>query len=315
MAELVRQVHERLARQHGVASTDELLADGVTRWGIGDLVRRGALVPVLPGAYRSPSTPDTEEQRCAALCRAHPELVIAGPTAGRFWELRRLPSDLRVHVLGPPHCHPTKQPWVKVFRTPTWTGADVLDRKDGIRVLKLPRLCLDLARFVNDVDLLSIVEQGMDRGSHSVREMVEVAADWISPRRRWVQRYLEAVDRRIDGPAAESHLEVIVGDRLKQAGVRGLVRQYPTTLPGYGSVRFDLAVPSACWAVEVDGFPTHREVDGAQADARRDTAAVACGWTVRRVSPFDLGARLDDTIDRLAADARTRSNAVRTGEM
>jgi len=293
--------HQLLARQHGVASLSDFAAVGTAPWQVNDLVSRGALELVLPGAWRTPSAPSTELQRCAAVCRAHPELVIAGPTAGRLHGLRRLPRDWRIHVVAPPASNPTVHPWVRPFRTATLSAGDVIDRIDGIRVLSRPRVALDVARFVNDDDLLSIVEQCMHDGRHDDATMVAVGAPWISPRRRWVRRYLEALDRRIDGVAAESHLELILGDRLRAAGMHELVRQHVIEAPGYGVIRFDLAIPSVRWAIEVDGFPTHRETVGRRSDTARDDAARRVGWSTTRVGPYDFGVRLDATVRALVA--------------
>lgn len=306
MSDLTPAAHAVLARQHGVASKTDLLDAGMTVRRIRDVVRRGGLMLVLSGAYRSPSVPDGELQRCAAVCRAHPELVVGGPTAGRLHGFRRLPRDRRVHVIGPPHSNPTLTPWVKVFRTPTLRAVDIVRRPDGIAVLDRPRLTLDLARFLDRGDLTSVIEQALHDGGHTVADLQAAALDWLSPRRGWVTRFLEVLEHRLDGPAAESHLEVIVGERLVDAGVRGLVRQHTERLPGYGTVRFDLAVPAVRWALEVDGFPTHRELAGAVSDDRRDQAARAAGWVVRRIGPDDFGARLDATVRALAAELDRR---------
>ncbi|WP_040491219.1 type IV toxin-antitoxin system AbiEi family antitoxin domain-containing protein [Ilumatobacter nonamiensis] len=317
MSDLSAAAHAVLARQHGVASVEDLIQAGLHRAQIKDIVRRGALELALPGAYRSPSVSDDELQRSAAVCRAHPELVIGGPTAGRLYGLRRMPADQRIHVIAPPHSHPTLARWVKVFRTPTLRRVDVLERDDGIRVLDRPRLALDLARFLDDRDLTSVVEQCMQDGRHDTPDMIAAAIDWVSPRRRWLRRYLEIVRRRIDGPAAESHLEVIVGDRLRACGVEDLVRQYAVRLRGFGNVRFDLAIPELRWAVEVDGFPTHRETIGSRADAARDDAARREGWTVRRLGPSQFGRALDASIRALAdevAHLRRRASSF-VGEM
>ena len=309
MADLPAATHEILAKQHGAASIRDLLDAGMTRSSINDVVRRGGLELVIPGAYRTPSVAVSELQRCVALSRARPDLVVAGPTAGRLMGLRRLPTESRIHVIAPPGSHPSIEDWVVPFRTPTIGPDEIIERPDGIRILALPRLALDLSRFVNDLDLGSIIEQCLLDGGHSADEMYATAIDWMSPRRRWVRRFVEALDRRIDGPPAESHLEVIIGDRLRSVGVVGLVRQHWIRPAEHRPIRFDLAVPNLRWAIEIDGFPTHRELAGARADRRRDRAAQRLGWLVRRVGPNDIGEALDSTIAFLAADVVDRACA------
>ena len=126
-----------------------------------------------------------------------------------------------------------------------------------------------------------------------------VAVDFVSKRRPWLRRFLVQLDRRLDGGSAESHHETIFGDALQVAGVRPLVRQFPLDLPGYGPARFDLAVPTMRWAIEVDVFPTHQETEGRRRDRRRDEAAKSFGWDVTRIVESDLGPSIAATVDRV----------------
>lgn len=285
---------------HGIASRSELLAAGLSRHTIRRMVETANLREVVKGVYHLPAAPLDELARCAAICAAHPDLAISGPTAGRFWGLRRLPGDRRIHVISPPASRPTNVAWVVPHRTAAIRDDDLVRRADGIVVTSRARTALDLARVVPSGDLCSIVEQVMADGRHSPDDLRRVAVDWLSPGRPWVRRFLLALDQRVAGGAAESHGEVVVGAALERAGVRGLVRQFQIDLPGYGPARFDLAVPARYVAIEVDLFPTHREQQGRRRDAWRDRAARELGWTVERIVESDLGAALHETAARLA---------------
>ncbi len=296
MAHLSDAALRLFERQHGVASPRQLIECGVTAHTIKCLQQVGALELVLQGAYRLRGVRLDELGRCAAVCQAHPTHMIAGPTAGRLWGFRRLSNDARVHTLSPPHSQPTRAWWVVPYRTAAIHPADVVERTDGITMTSRARTAFDLARFVGPLDLLSIIEQAMADGDLGEDEMRAVAVDWLSPRRRWARRYLEQLDRRTAGGPAESHPEVVLGEALEAAGVRGLVRQYAAELPGHGPVRFDLAVVDLRWAIEVDVFPTHRETAGRAADQRRDQAAARGGWLVSRVGSAGFGADLAQTV-------------------
>lgn len=287
-------------RNHGIASRAQLASAGLTQHCIRRLVNAGNLEVVLRGAYRLPGVPLDEMARCTAVCAAHPEMAIAGPTAGRLWGFRRLPADHRVHALAPPHSQPAIASWVVPYRTSAVRPEDTVARPDGILLTGRPRTALDLARFLSPTDLLSVIEQAMKDGGHSRDEMRRVAVDWLSPARPWLRRYLEILDGRLRGGPAESHPEVELGDALDQVGITGLVRQHEIDLPGYGAARFDLAVPSLRWAIEVDVFPTHQETAGRLADRRRDDAAADIGWRVSRVAREDFGSALPATVRRLA---------------
>ncbi len=310
VSSLTARALTRFEQHHGIASIDRLIADGVSRSVIKRLQREGMIEQVLQGAYRLRGQPLTDLGRMAAVCTAHPGHVIAGPTAGRLLGFRQLPADLRIHTISPPRSQPTRAPWVRPYRTGAIHADDIIHRADGIVHTSRARTALDLSRFVKvDTHLLSIIEQAMSEGDHSVDDMYSVAVDWMSPQRGWLARYLRLLDTRVAGGGAESHPEVLLGDALANAGIIGLTRQYPIELPGYGTARFDLAVPHLRWAIEVDVFPTHSETAGRASDERRDQAAQLVGWSVTRLGPDAFGQRLDATVARLVTEFDRRRSA------
>jgi very-short-patch-repair endonuclease len=280
---LTPAAHDRLAAQHGVVYVEQLLDAGLTQNRIKHLEAVGSLRLVVRGVYRSPSTPWDELQRCTALCLSRFDVAIGGPTAGRLWELRCLPKDRRIHVVSPPASNPAIARWVVAYRTAAIHPHDVVDIGAGIRVTSRARTALDLARWLSDRELRSVIEQVMHDGRLSADEMRRVAIDWISPQRPWLTRFLGLLDDRFAGGPAESHPEVEFAIALRRHGVRGMVRQHPVTLPGYGHARFDLAIPSLRWAIELDIHPRHGETAGRVADRARDRAATSAGWLVTRI--------------------------------
>ena len=308
MAHLTPAAHHHFATHHGIASIGQLIDCGMTRHEIKRLTELGSLEFVVQGAYRSPSVDFDELARCAAISIAHPESVIAGPTAGRLWGFRRLPADRRIHVISPPASHPTSCDWVVPYRTSAIDSDDVFERPDGIRLTTRPRTAFDLARFVSPSDLRSIIEQAMHDGRHSADDMADVAIAWQSPRRRWARTYLEQLGQRVDGGAAESHPEVMLAEALVHAGVRDLRRQHPIALPDYGQARFDLAVPAIKWAIEVDVHPTHRESAGIDSDGRRDRSAASIGWLVSRVAKRAYRDAFAETVSELHSIYLARSS-------
>jgi very-short-patch-repair endonuclease len=299
MARLTAAAHRHFAEHHGIASIDQLIACGLTFDRIQRIRQDGGLDLVLPGAYRTPSAPFGELARCAAVSIAHPEVAVAGPTAGRLWGFRRIPNDPRIHIVAPPRSHPTRTPWVVPYRTAAIHEHDVVERGDGIRLTSRSRTAFDLARFVTPLDLRSIIEQAMRDGCHTDAEMYDVAVDWLSPRRPWARCFLEQLERRVRGGAAESHYELLLGEALETSGISGLVRQYAVVLPHYGAARFDLAVPELKWAIEIDVHPTHETSIGIRSDAKRDHAAQSIGWVVSRVVKAGFGAEVPASVDDL----------------
>lgn len=298
MSRLPSAVHRLFARQHGAASTNQLVAAGLSERQIEVLSRNGTIVRVARGAFRSPSVPDSELMRCAALSLAHPHIAIAGPTAGRLWGFRHLPSDQRIHLLAPRSSHPsTVTPWVVTYHSNAVRAIDIVQRDDAIRLTSRARTTMDLARSRENDDLRSIAEQAMFDGHLTPIEMLEVGADFVRGR-RWVRRYMDAVGSRVRGGPAESHAEVVVGEGLASRGVTGLVRQHRLRCEDR-LIRFDLAVPDLRWAIEVDVFPTHAETVGARSDRRRDEFAASTGWSVSRISRAEYEQRLASRLDEL----------------
>ena len=307
MAIFTTESLEFLRTHHGVATATELHQCGLSASAVRSLVEAGNLVAVVKGVYRIPAVALDEAARCAAICAVHPEIAIGGPTAGRLWGLRRLPSDRRIHVLAPPASHPTISPWVVPYRTAAIHPSDVVRRRDGIAVTSRARTALDLGRFVGATDLLSIIEQVLRDGCLEDDDLRTVAVDWLSPQRPWIRRFLELLDTRLRGGPAESHGEAVLGEALAARGLGGLERQYRIDLPGYGPARFDLAVPSLRLAIEVDLHPTHSETAGRRRDTALDVAAHQLAWTVERVLDVDFGANLAATAQRILALAATLS--------
>ncbi len=299
MAVFTTESLEFLRTHHGVATSSELVACGLSESAIRSLREAGNLVAVVKGVWRIPAATLDEVARCAAVCAAHPELAISGPTAGRLWGLRRLPPDRRVHVIAPPASHPSVVPWLVPYRTAAIRPMDIIRRPDGIAVTSRARTALDLARCRSPIDLLSIIEQVMLDGHLSDDDLRAVAIDWMSRQRPWVRRFLELLDGRLRGGPAESHGETVLGDSLVAAGLVGLERQFRIDLPGYGPARFDLAVPAARLAIEVDLHPTHAETAGRRRDAARDAAAERLDWRVERVLDEHFGVDLVSTTQRL----------------
>lgn len=310
MAHLNPDAHELLARQHGVIGADQLRAVGHSLNDVRWMQRRGALVLVVRGAYRSPSVEFTELSRCAAVSIARRNVAVAGPTAGRLWGFRRMPRDHRIHVLAPRASNPAIAPWVVAYRTDARHDEDIVERGDGIRLTSRARTAFDLARWLTPDDLLSVVEQAVRDGNLSDDDLRAVAVDWLSRRRPWAYRYLAAVDRRFRGGAAESHGEVRVAEALRRAGLRGLVRQFAIELEPGRRARFDLAIPAVKLAIEVDLHPRHEETAGRRSDAERDRLSAALGWTTIRITNEDylhhFERRIADVVElhRILADTR-----------
>ena len=298
MSSLDRHALAWLHDHHATISSEALRASGITLDQRKQLVESGLLARVVDGAYAFGAVDVGELERCAALCTSRPHLVIAGPTAGRLWGLRRSPHDGLIHVIAPPHSHPCRETWVRAYRTPLLAEEDIVRRDDGIRLTSPPRTVVDLTRYVDPFALASAIEHVLARQMCTVATLARTAGQLESPGRPWVRRFLAVLEQRHPGAAAESEWELRVCNALVRRGVRGLERQVWKELPGYGPARFDIAIPELQWVLEIDIHPDHG-LEGGAADKRRDRCARAIGWETERVGERDLAAGFDATIGGL----------------
>ncbi len=168
---------------HAVVSSGVLTGAGVSETQRRRLVEHGVLERVVHGAYRFRGVPDDELSRCVALCSSRPRLVVAGPTAGRIWGIRRSPRDQLVHVLAPPASNPCREPWVRVYRTALIDPGDIVHCRDGLRLTSPPRTLVDLARHLSSEALASAVESALHEQLCTLATMQRVARRPATPGR------------------------------------------------------------------------------------------------------------------------------------
>jgi hypothetical protein len=256
-------------RTHRTTISDAAFdAMGITKRQRRELVQAGIIERVVNGAYVFAGVVPDEATRGAALCAARPELVIAGPTAGRHWRIRRSPRDGLVHVIAPPHSQPCREPWVKAYRTALIFPDEIVNLPDGSRVTSPPRTLVDLARYLDVLALASATECVLHDGMCTAATLHRTATRLDTPGRPWVRKFLRVLAGRLDGAALESDWEVRVVDALRNRGVADLECQVWERLNGYGSARFDIAIPSIRWVLEVDVHPDTARSRGADETGR-----------------------------------------------
>ena len=186
---------------------------------------------------------------------------------------------------------------------------DVFTRPDGIRVLRVPRLVFDLARFLDDDHLESVMEQLLER------QLVDVPALFATGRRlrRFGRdgsaRFGRVLARR---PAwtkpCQSGLEIELLNALRRAGV-ALQPQCPITLPDGSTIHVDGGDPVRRFGVEVDHVTWHGGRIESQYDKWRDRQVFRRGWLVPRVTDADVRLRLTETVAELVELYNARAAA------
>ena len=226
------------------------------------LVEHGVLERVVDGAYRFRGVPDDELSRCVALCSSRPRLVVAGPTAGRIWGIRRSPRDQLVHVLAPPASNPCREPWVRAYRTALIDPGDIVHCRDGLRLTSPPRH----AGRPRPPPLL----RGVDVGRRIRAARADVHAGDDAACRPPAGDAGAAVGAPISSPSSTAASTAPPANRAGSArwwtrcATAGCATWPRSTASrsGRARLRFDIALPAVRWALEIDVHPEHRTLEG-----------------------------------------------------
>jgi hypothetical protein len=276
-----------LRDHHGIITARRLEMCGVSRRCRLALIDSRVLEVLHPGVYRIASQPATLLSKCVAICAAHPQCFITGPTAGTIGGLRRMPADDRVHVCAP-HGLGRMGGLVVLRQSRVVDATDVQLRADGIRIASPWRLAFDLAADLGPLDHQSVVEQILDRRLCQISTLVATARRLARPARPGSQRFVATLAARVPGGPLESHPELIVAAALVARGVPIAAQATWLSLPDGGSARLDVSVAEILWGVEVDVHPDHLLLEGTTKDKRRDRQTRQMGWQVERVTQLDL---------------------------
>lgn len=285
--------------QYGVASTDQLLATGVSRSTLNRARLRGTIVVVAPGVYVVAGTELSFEGKCmAALLHLGPDSYLAGVTAAALFGCRDMPRR-SVHAAVPATARINGlPPWLSVHRSAWRLDGDVLTRPDGLRLSSPLRMMFDLASRVTQHRFERIAEDAW----HLKLVTPAQASDYLAMARRSgrsgvasFQEWLERTDAR--ARPAQSGFELDVIDAIRAVGLPRPERQHPVVLLNGELVHIDLAWPAIQFGLEPGHSWWHGGNLKMHADIARDNACGELGWYIRRLEEdfrHDLraGARL-----------------------
>jgi hypothetical protein len=198
---------------------------------------------------------------------------------------------------------------VRIRQSTKVDRSHVVTRSDGIRMASPARLAFDLAADLDAVEHRSVVEQLLSERRTTMSTLVKVGRDLAHPARPGSVKFMATLAGRAPGGTAESHPEVLVADGLQRRGVPVELQVGHLDVPGFGRIRFDMAVQTARWAVEVDVHPDHL-LFSATKDKRRDRGCHRIDWQVDRITELEL-LDLETICDELAENYRIRCDFLR----
>jgi very-short-patch-repair endonuclease len=254
----------------------------------------GLLSKVHRNVYRVASHEETFEQRCVAACLAAPHAALSGPTAGRLMGLRKTWTN-DVHIISK---RTVLLFGVVAHRSTFLTPGDVHER-GPLRLLRPARLVCDLASFLDDDDLESVIEQMLDKRIVQLSTARQLARDFVRSGRNGSARLARVLDSRPNWRRpVDSDLELRLLKAMQRRGL-DLTPQFRVLLDSGHQVSLDLAVPALKFGVEVDHVTWHGGRLETQRDKVRDREVMRLGWTVARVTDEDIARRLDETASQL----------------
>jgi hypothetical protein len=260
---------------------------GISRRTVASRLRTGAWTEHLPGVIDLGTHPPTWRGQVLALAlAAGPDAWASHDTAAhllRFLDAPR-PPVLDVSVARGRHARVADHR----LHTTRSIGADEVTVAHGVACTGAARTLLDLAVGTQPEVLERYLADRARRDPDLVRTVVELTDRHRTlPGRR---RLLEVV-ARLPGDAGKlgSPLEVLGVQRLVQLGSPPFELQYPVRDPDGAVVkRVDVAWPSRCTLLELDGGGYHDLLGARTEDAEVRARMRALGWHVEVVRRGDL---------------------------
>ena len=296
-----RGISELAARQHGVVSARQLLAQGFGRRAIGRRLDAGRLHAMHSGVFAVGHPLLSARGRwMAAVLACGPGAVLCRRSAGVLWDLRAYSGLHEVAALGR-----RRRAGVRACEFALWPDETTVE--DGIPVTTVARTLLDLAAVLDRHRLghaVATAEKRLLADSPSLPVLIE--------RHRGARGMaaLRAVvaDRRLGLDVPASELEVEFGAFLAERGLPAPERNVWMRIGG-ADYELDCLWRRERLVVELDSRAHHSDALAFERDRARDAALLAAGLRTVRVTARRIRADGDLLERQLWAALLTGSTA------
>ncbi len=297
MAHIPSQCSSLARVQHGLITAAQLTGAGITPYRRRRLLEADVLAAVHAGIYRFVAAAVTLEQRCLAACLAVPDAAISGSTAGQLLKLRRMGNG-PVHLMV--HTRTVELDDAIVHRTNQLGPLDVTTRSDEIRVLTPARLAFDLARFLDDAEFESVIEQMLDRRIVRIPDLYAASRRLRRTGRNGSARFDRVIARRPTwAKPMGSDYEVRLLRSLREQGIE-LTPQLRVELSNGAVIHLDGGDHGRRFGVEVDHHTWHGGRVAGDYDKWRTRQLLRLGWVVPRIPDSEIDADLPRVVSELA---------------
>jgi very-short-patch-repair endonuclease len=273
MNEIDRLLAARAASQRQVFSRQQAREAGLTRWSLQRRLASGLYIAQGPQALSFAGTVlDWRGRLQAGLLDLGTEALVGGRAAAALYALDGYPEGLVSFVV--PRAQRDRATTGKVHST---LHLDESDRAavDGLPVLRIERLLLQLAAEVTETELANAVDSALRQGRTTAERIVRRELEL--GRRGWPST---KVDRVLELAGVQSWLERRFLDLVRQAGLRMPAMQRVYRRDGRHIARVDFDWAPSPVIVEVGGRRGYLSVRERQRQERRRNALQAEGKVV-----------------------------------
>jgi very-short-patch-repair endonuclease len=283
--------------QHGVFTTGQARALGLSGHALGALHRTGTVESIRRGLWRISGAPATRHSVAMAAVLGHGSAaLLARSSAAWLW-------DIPGHRMEPVHVLQGREldrPVIGGTRTSRCVGEEDATVRDGIPTTTPARTIFDLAGVQHPLRTRRDLNNLTARGLLDI-DVLNVALDRLATRGRsgiaLMRRLIEELEAK--GCPAGSNLELLVEELLETAGFRKLRRQLPLYDEAGYIARVDFGDASIRLAIEVDSDRFHMGLVDREIDAEKSERIAAIGWTLVRISELEVWHQRSELITRL----------------
>ncbi len=238
--------------QHGVVTTDQA-RDYMTDHQWRHLIRRGHLVPVRRGVYRTVGCePNSRQEVTAAVLSIGLGTVASHQCAARLWGLEPGFDDAGVELTMPPR-RSVRRGGIRFHRSiVAMTDVTTIG---CITVTTVARTLVDLASSCSIERLEAAVDDALRRKLTTLQELSECFALVRRPGRPRCKRFADLLAARLES-ATQSHLERKVLRHIKRRRLPKPVAQHRVS-NGLRTFHLDFAWPKQKVVLEVQGYKWH----------------------------------------------------------
>ena len=265
------------ARQHGLVTLEQLVADGWNRATWYRACDRGGLVLLAPTVAALPGAPATPEQRILAAVLAGGGRAIASHRSAAYLWGVDIDGVNPVDISGTGRGCRSALGWVAAHNPRDVDDLRPVQRR-GIPTTNPLRVLVDLGQVAPSA-VTAALEHYLAEGVVDLRSVRAALVRHARQGRHGISALRDALDvATIDDVPADSELELAMAGLLATHGLPSA--QFHACILGF---EVDFAIVAERVVLECDGWTSHG-LDRVQfeRDRRRDATLAAAGWIVLR---------------------------------